>query len=151
MPLEMQGCVLPFWIPLINISNESYCHGCCNTLNISQGMLKIVFYLVSYYKRLKTNAQNCTYAIMVRFNWMFVLDLSTIFELCKCSILAHILNSNLAKSIICTIRFKLIVPVLKYDENQNLWTFSRPWFELTILLALYQPSYSVRDAEGAKN
>ena len=59
MPLEVQGPVLPFWKPLINISKEPDCHGCCSALNISQGMLKIVFYLVSYYKLLKTNAQNC--------------------------------------------------------------------------------------------
>ena len=62
MPLEVQGRVLPFWKPPINISKEPDCHGCCSTLNISQGMLKIVFFLASYCKRLKTNAQNCTLA-----------------------------------------------------------------------------------------
>jgi len=64
VPLEIQGCVLPVWRSLINISKEPYCRGCCSHLNISQGMLKILFYLVSYYKRLKTNAQNWMY-----FDW----------------------------------------------------------------------------------
>ena len=57
--IEVQGRVLPFWKPLINIFKEPDCHGCCTTLNISQAMLKIVFFLVSYYNLLKTNAQNC--------------------------------------------------------------------------------------------
>ena len=59
VPLDVQGRVLPFWKPLINIFKEPECHGCCSTLNISQAMQKIAFFLVSYYKRLKTNAQNC--------------------------------------------------------------------------------------------
>ena len=40
MPLEVQGCVLPFWKPPINISKEPDCHGCCNALNVCQAMLK---------------------------------------------------------------------------------------------------------------
>ena len=59
VPLEVQGRVLPFWKPLINIFKEPDCHGCCSALNVSQAMLKIVFLLVSYYKRLKTNAKDC--------------------------------------------------------------------------------------------
>ena len=43
---------------LINITKELNCHGYCSAQKISQGMLKNVFYLVRYYKRLKTNAQN---------------------------------------------------------------------------------------------
>jgi hypothetical protein len=34
-------------------------HGCCSTLNIGRARPKIVFYLVSYYKCLKTNEQDC--------------------------------------------------------------------------------------------
>ena len=60
MQLEVQGRVLPFWKPPINISKDPDCHGCCSALNISQVMLKIVFLLVSYYKLLNTNAQDCT-------------------------------------------------------------------------------------------
>ena len=56
VPLKVQGCVLPFWKPPINISKDPDCHGCCSTLNISQAMLKFVSLLVSYYMRLKTNA-----------------------------------------------------------------------------------------------
>ena len=59
MPLEVQGRALPFWLPPTNISEVLDCHGCYSALNISQAMLKIVFLLVSYYKRLKTNAQDC--------------------------------------------------------------------------------------------
>ena len=65
MPLEVQGRVLPFWKPLINIFKELDCHGCCSALNISQAMLKIVFLQVSYYKRLKTNVQNCKGTVSV--------------------------------------------------------------------------------------
>ena len=65
MPLEVQGRALPFWLPPINISEVPDCHGCYSALNISQAMLKIVFLLVSYHKRLKTNEQDCTYRIPV--------------------------------------------------------------------------------------
>ena len=37
---EVQGCILPFWKPPINISEEPDCHGCCSTLNVCQAMLK---------------------------------------------------------------------------------------------------------------
>ena len=40
MYLEVQGCVLPFWKPLINIFKEPDCHGCWSALNICQAMLK---------------------------------------------------------------------------------------------------------------
>ena len=40
MYLEVQGRVLPFWKPLINISKEPDCHGCCSALNVCQAMLK---------------------------------------------------------------------------------------------------------------
>ena len=59
MLLEVQGRILPFWKPLINIFKKPDCHGCFSALNISQVMLKIVFLLVSYYKLLNTNAQDC--------------------------------------------------------------------------------------------
>ena len=60
VPLEVQGCALLFWKRLINIFKEPDCHGCCSTLNISQFMLKIEFFIVSYYKRLKTMNRNVT-------------------------------------------------------------------------------------------
>ena len=41
VPPEVQGRVLPFWKPLINIFKELDCHGCFSALNISQAMLKI--------------------------------------------------------------------------------------------------------------
>ena len=53
MQLEVQGRVLPFWKPQINISKEPDYHGCCSALNICQAMLK------KLYTRLKTNTQNC--------------------------------------------------------------------------------------------
>ena len=59
MSLEVQGRVLHFWKPHINIFKDPDCHGYCSALNISQAMLKIVFLLVIYYKLLKTNAQDC--------------------------------------------------------------------------------------------
>ena len=40
MPLEVQGRVLLFWKPPINIFKEPDCHGCCSTLNVCQAMLK---------------------------------------------------------------------------------------------------------------
>ena len=40
MYLEVQGRVLPFWKPPINISMEPDCHGCCSALNVCQAMLK---------------------------------------------------------------------------------------------------------------
>ena len=40
MQLEVQGRVLPFWKPQINISKDPDCHGCCSTLNVCQAMLK---------------------------------------------------------------------------------------------------------------
>ena len=40
MYLEVQGRVLPFWKPLINISKEPDCHGCWSALNVCQAMLK---------------------------------------------------------------------------------------------------------------
>ena len=40
MQLEVQGGVLPFWKPPINISREPDCHGCCSALNVYQAMLK---------------------------------------------------------------------------------------------------------------
>ena len=61
MHLEVQGRVLPFWKPPINILKEPDCHWCCSALNISQAMVKIEIYLVGYYKRLKTNAQDCNF------------------------------------------------------------------------------------------
>ena len=39
-PFEVQGRVLPFWKPPINIFKEPDCHGCCCTLNLCQAMLK---------------------------------------------------------------------------------------------------------------
>ena len=66
VPLEVQGRVLPFWKPPINISKDPDCHGCCSALNISQVMLKIVFLLVSYYKLLNTNAHDCNQNLRLR-------------------------------------------------------------------------------------
>ena len=40
MYLEVQGRVLPFWKPLINIFKEPDCHGCWSALNVCQAMLK---------------------------------------------------------------------------------------------------------------
>ena len=40
MPLDVQGRVLPFWKPPINIFEEPDCHGCCSALNVCQAMLK---------------------------------------------------------------------------------------------------------------
>ena len=59
MPLEVQGHVLPFWKPPINMSQDLDCHGGCSTVNVCQAMLKNRILLISYYKRLKTNAQDC--------------------------------------------------------------------------------------------
>ena len=39
-PLEVQGNVLSFWKPLINISWDLDCHGCCSTVTVCQAMLK---------------------------------------------------------------------------------------------------------------
>ena len=59
MPLEVQGQILPFWKPLINTFQDLDCHGCCSTLKGCQAMLKIVFYLVCYYKHLISNEHHC--------------------------------------------------------------------------------------------
>ena len=42
MPLEVQGCALPFWKPPINIFKEldCNCQGCCIAQNVCQAMLK---------------------------------------------------------------------------------------------------------------
>ena len=40
MYLEVQGRVLPFWKPLINVSKEPDCYGCWSALNVCQAMLK---------------------------------------------------------------------------------------------------------------
>ena len=69
MPLEVQDSDLPFWKPPIKISKDPDCHGCCSALNISQVMLKIVFLLVSYYKLLNTNAQDCMFVVVRKSNF----------------------------------------------------------------------------------
>ena len=40
MPPEVQGHVLPFWKPPVNILWDLDCHWCCSTLNVCQAMLK---------------------------------------------------------------------------------------------------------------
>ena len=40
VPLEVQGCALPFRKPPIHIFKEPDCHGCCSALNVSQAILK---------------------------------------------------------------------------------------------------------------
>ena len=40
MPLEVQGHVVPFWKPPINISLDLNSHECCSTLNVCQAVFK---------------------------------------------------------------------------------------------------------------
>ena len=40
MPLEVQGPVLPFWNPPVNISLDLDCQGCSSSFSVKKAMLK---------------------------------------------------------------------------------------------------------------
>ena len=59
MQLEVQGHVLPFWKPPINISKEPDCHGSW----VFQHSNHLPGHAEKQYTCLKTNAQDCIYPL----------------------------------------------------------------------------------------
>ena len=59
MPLEVQGPVLPFWNPPVNISLDLDCQLCSSSFSLKKPCWKMLFYLISHYTHSVTNEHHC--------------------------------------------------------------------------------------------
>ena len=67
-PLEVQGHIVPFWKPPINVSLDPGCQGCCTLQMSTKACWKMMFYYIGYYIRKITNANDCnTYGVRNHF------------------------------------------------------------------------------------